>query len=307
MNFSHLEYFIEVAHCGSISKASEKLFLDRGSLSATIASLEKEYGVPFFLRTSKGVSLTEYGKRFYEFSLHVLEAQKNLKQQFSDIEESVEKVELRIYFPNGLNTVAFFDIFNSFKENIPNVTLTIVETNIYKKDFQSLSDDELFIYFFIATDEDEVMALESDSRFIIHLIERNAPFAYCAEEHLLASYKSVAINTLKDFEILLYSSELIDPKNGFLGIDSKQINIASNFSLFKHMLSTGKYIAIGSDRNNAVDMREYVRIPITDAPPFLFYVAVNRESIDVPVIKAFLKLFFDYENLPYPEILRQRT
>ena len=42
MNLKQLEAFVEVAQSGSFSKAAKKLFLTQPTISAHIASLEKE-------------------------------------------------------------------------------------------------------------------------------------------------------------------------------------------------------------------------------------------------------------------------
>lgn len=300
MNFAHLEYFRTVVQCGSISKAAEKLYMDRGNLSAAITTLEKEYGVPLLLRTSKGVSLTEFGKDVYRFAEHVLNEQEKLKQLLSHKISAKEKSELLIFFPDGLNTVSFFELFNSFKEKFPYVALTITETPAFAEIFQTLPEELPFIYFFVTT-ENEIISSPQKTNLVFHLIEQSDVFAYCTEEHILAQYKSVTINTLKDFQILLYSSFLPGFKASVPGIDSSQINSVSNFSLFKHMLSSGKFVTIGSNRKNSIDMREFVRIPFSDNTKFSFYVAVKQDSLNVPVIKSFLNFFFDYENLPFPK------
>lgn len=300
MNFTHLDYFTTVAQCGSISKASEKLYMDRGNLSAAITALEKEYGVPLLLRTSKGVTLTEYGKDFYIFAKHVLEEQEKLKQLFSRKKSAVEKSELLILFPNGLHFISFSDLFDSFKENFPYVALTITEIPTFAEIFQELPKELPFVYFFV-TPENEIPASKKNSDLVFHLIEQMDIFAYCTEDHILAQYKSVTFHTLKKFQILLYSSFYPGIRANIPGIDSAHINSVSNFSLFKHMLNSDKYVTIGFNRKHSIGMQEFVCIPITDNTKFSFYVAVKQDALEIPVIKSFLKFFFDHENLPFPE------
>ena len=45
MNLKQLEAFVEVAQSGSFSKAAKKLFLTQPTISAHIASLEKELDI----------------------------------------------------------------------------------------------------------------------------------------------------------------------------------------------------------------------------------------------------------------------
>ena len=62
MNFKQLEYFVAVAEAKSISKAARKLHVAQPPISRQIAMLEDELKVCLFLRTNKGVELTEAGR-----------------------------------------------------------------------------------------------------------------------------------------------------------------------------------------------------------------------------------------------------
>ena len=50
MNLKQLEAFVQVAEGGSFSKAAKELYLTQPTISAHIASLEKELGVRLFVR-----------------------------------------------------------------------------------------------------------------------------------------------------------------------------------------------------------------------------------------------------------------
>lgn len=45
MNLLYLKYAVEVAACGSINKAAEKLYIDQPNLSRSIKELESSLGV----------------------------------------------------------------------------------------------------------------------------------------------------------------------------------------------------------------------------------------------------------------------
>lgn len=68
MNTNELKSFITVAQCGSFQKAAELLFLSSTAIIKQINSLENEIGFKLFLRTNKGVLLTDSGKVFYDYS-----------------------------------------------------------------------------------------------------------------------------------------------------------------------------------------------------------------------------------------------
>ena len=63
MRTEQINYFLEAAKAGSITKAAANLHMQQPSLREAIINLENELGQPLFNRTKKGVELTEYGQR----------------------------------------------------------------------------------------------------------------------------------------------------------------------------------------------------------------------------------------------------
>lgn len=59
MDQTALRYFLEVARSGSLSKASERLFVAVSALSRQIAKIEEQMGTPLFERRPRGMVLTE--------------------------------------------------------------------------------------------------------------------------------------------------------------------------------------------------------------------------------------------------------
>lgn len=64
MNIQQLKNVIEVWKCGSISKAAKHLYMNQPNLSRSITSLEEEFNITLFSRTSAGVEPTHDGLQF---------------------------------------------------------------------------------------------------------------------------------------------------------------------------------------------------------------------------------------------------
>ena len=79
MNLKQLEAFVCVADKKSFSKAARKLYLTQPTISAHIASLEKELDARLFIRNTKEVSLSEDGTILYSYA-----------KQMIDLEEQIE-------------------------------------------------------------------------------------------------------------------------------------------------------------------------------------------------------------------------
>ncbi len=67
INFELYKVFCEVANEKSISKAAEKLLISQPAVTQTIKTLEDQLGGQLFIRTPKGVILTNEGKELYEY------------------------------------------------------------------------------------------------------------------------------------------------------------------------------------------------------------------------------------------------
>ena len=67
MNLNQLRYVIKVAETGSINRAASNLFISQSVLSTSIRNLENELGHEIFIRSSKGIEITPYGRIFLSY------------------------------------------------------------------------------------------------------------------------------------------------------------------------------------------------------------------------------------------------
>ena len=59
--------FREVAEAGNISLAAENLYLSQSAVSQSVKQLEQQLGTRLFLRSPRGVTLTEDGRLLFEY------------------------------------------------------------------------------------------------------------------------------------------------------------------------------------------------------------------------------------------------
>ena len=68
----HMKYAYEVARAGSLSRASETLFVAIPNISRSIKELEADLGITIFDRTAKGMRLTPDGEEFMNYAKRIL-------------------------------------------------------------------------------------------------------------------------------------------------------------------------------------------------------------------------------------------
>jgi DNA-binding transcriptional LysR family regulator len=74
MDLRRLEAFCKVYELKSFSKAGQDLYLSQPTISAHIAALEEELGVPLFDRVGRGILSTQAGDILHRHALNIFEA-----------------------------------------------------------------------------------------------------------------------------------------------------------------------------------------------------------------------------------------
>lgn len=78
MNTDQLKTFLLTADKSSFSKAEQDSHLSKQAMMKQIDSLEKEIGVPLFLRSHTGLKLTDAGRIFYDGAKEILQKEEKL-------------------------------------------------------------------------------------------------------------------------------------------------------------------------------------------------------------------------------------
>lgn len=78
MRSEQIQYFLEVAQCGSMSEVAEKNFLTQPAVSTAITKLEKELDVQLLTRSNHGVVLTEAGCTAQQLLLQIQQLSQQL-------------------------------------------------------------------------------------------------------------------------------------------------------------------------------------------------------------------------------------
>lgn len=74
MTLRHLKTFVTVCQMENITKAAKALNLTQPAVTRTIQEIEKYYGVCLFERINRRLHITEAGKVFYTYALHIIDS-----------------------------------------------------------------------------------------------------------------------------------------------------------------------------------------------------------------------------------------
>ncbi|WP_309143110.1 LysR family transcriptional regulator [Domibacillus sp. A3M-37] len=89
MSFSEFRLLTVLAEEMNMRKAAERLFVSQPALSQRLQTIEKEWAVKIFNRSTKGLSLTPSGELIVEYAKETLEKKEQLLEELQSLEPQV--------------------------------------------------------------------------------------------------------------------------------------------------------------------------------------------------------------------------
>ena len=125
---SEIRYFLAVVNCGSLSAASEQLFVAVSAISRQIQRLEAQVGVPLFERHARGMVLNEAGEIFAH---HVRKSQLDMEYALAEIKglKAVRRTRIRIACTDGMAFSLLPGLLSDFRQANPGVLFALNVTH----------------------------------------------------------------------------------------------------------------------------------------------------------------------------------
>ncbi len=124
MLLKQVECFLAVARLGNVSRAAEEMYLTQPALTARIKALEEELGDQLFVRTSRGMRLTEAGREFLPHAERAVESVAEGKERLKEM-RGVTGGRLALGASPGVSTYALPTILERFCGAHPKVSVSI--------------------------------------------------------------------------------------------------------------------------------------------------------------------------------------
>ena len=123
--------FREVAEAGNISLAAENLYLSQSAVSQSVKQLEQQLGTRLFLRSPRGVALTEDGRLLFEYvrsAMGLLETGEDKLQQSRTLQAGT----LVIGASDTVTSQFLLPHLDAFHRSYPNIHIRIISGRSYK-------------------------------------------------------------------------------------------------------------------------------------------------------------------------------
>jgi LysR family nitrogen assimilation transcriptional regulator len=126
MELKQLRYFAAIAEAGSVSAAAARIGIAQPSLSQHVANLEDQLGVQLFVRSARGVTLTEQGELLLSRARDII----------ASVERTVEEVRfsgaeprgpVTFGLPSSVSMVMSVPLAETVRIGFPKVQLRVVE------------------------------------------------------------------------------------------------------------------------------------------------------------------------------------
>lgn len=126
MDFRSIQYFVQIAESGSITRAAERLGIAQPALSRHVRSLEEEMGTQLLTRLSRGVRLTIAGRQFLDHCRRIL---REIDRARSELKtgNAVPRGRVILGLSPTIGPLLLPSVVERVRRQCPQITLKIVE------------------------------------------------------------------------------------------------------------------------------------------------------------------------------------
>lgn len=282
-----LEYFVAVGEMGSIALASEKVNVSSPSISTAISQLEKEFGIPLFVRQhAQGLALTQAGRQMLDQARVVLREANVLVDLAGDISGAV-RGPLNIGCLGTFAQLVLPSVRRRFETACPEVRVRQFEMN-QAEIFSALRRAEIDVAL--------TYNLQLPADLVFETLLELPPYAMLDEMHPLVNETEVTVEQLAEHRMVLldlpYSSEYFLSFFVDKGIRPEIAERTRDMAVMRSLVANGFGFAIANVpqmTDLSPDGKRLRFIPISGQPrPMRMGLLMPTDADQSNVIRAFI-------------------
>ena len=202
MTLQQMKYAVTVADCGSMNEAAHRLYITQPSLSSTIRELEKEIGLTLFLRSNRGISITQDGEEFLGYARQIIAQYGILEERF--IDRTARKARFSVSTQHYSFAVKAF-IQTAHEFGLENYEFAIHETKTHTvMNHVRNMKSELGVLYLNDFNREALTKIFHEYGLEFHPLFECSISVYMARKHPLASKASVSIDELQPYPCLSF-------------------------------------------------------------------------------------------------------
>lgn len=228
MELRVLRYFLAVAREQNITAAAERLYLSQPTLSKQLMDLEKKLGKKLFIRGNRKIKLTEEGEFLRRHAQEIIDLTDKTESAFRQSDESITgDIYIGCAETEGMRILV--KLMKKLQVTYPDIhyhTYSGNDEDVADRLDKGLVDFGLFVG---NTNLDKYDYLKLPYSDTWGLLMRN--------DHPLAEKETVTPFDIQNIPILCSRQALEQNElSGWLGYDSKQLNIFSTHNLIRNVI-----------------------------------------------------------------------
>lgn len=296
MLLSQVEGFIEVARQGNLSRAAATLFVTQPALTARLQSLEQELGAELFVRSRRGMELTDVGRAFLPYAERALESLRDGGELVADLRRGGAG-ELRVGAAPAVSTYVLPGLLVRFTERHPNVRL-IVRTGHSEEILEMALRHEIEVGLVREIRHPLIWSRPLYDDDVVLVAEPSHPFAGAPE---------IPVERIADARLILFdrTSSYYDLTNALFraaGVSPRGVMELDNIDAAKEMVGKGLGVALLPHTAVASELAAGTlrAIGLTGTPPIRRrIVAIRRADLGRPsgVVAGFLAVLDEIDEV----------
>jgi DNA-binding transcriptional LysR family regulator len=279
MLVAQVQAFVEVARRGKVSRAADALFVTQPALTARIQRLEADLQARLFVRTPRGMKLTEAGEAYLPYAVRALENLADGRQVVNAFERGGAG-RLVLGAAPALSTYVLPAILRRFRVGHPRVRVAVRTGH---------SEQVLELVLREQVDLGLVRALRHPDIVSTPLYEDRLTLV-CDPEHRFASRRTIKLEEIADEQLIQFDREssytqLTDALFRDAGVRPQGEMELDNLDSAKKMVQEGFGVALlpRTAVRQELEAGLLAEVEISDAsPPRPQLVAIRRRDRGVP-------------------------
>lgn len=243
VNLDLYRVFYTVAKCGSLTRASEELYISQPAVSQSIKQLETQLGVKLFNRTHRGMELSaQGGKLIFSEVEHALELLNEAENRIEEMKTTATG-SLHIGASDTIFEYFLADKIVSFHNQFPKVKIELV-ADLTPDSIDKLKADRLDVAFVNLP-----IAEDNELELFGNCMRLNDIFIVGEKYKELASEGTMSLMKLKKYPLILMDKNTVARRtlDGFLsthGVELEPSIEVSSWDLMKQLVSAGMGIGV---------------------------------------------------------------
>ena len=243
VNLDLYRVFYTVAKCGSLTRASEELYISQPAVSQSIKQLETQLGVKLFNRTHRGMELSaQGGKLIFSEVEHALELLNEAENRIEEMKTTATG-SLHIGASDTIFEYFLADKIVSFHNQFPKVKIELV-ADLTPDSIDKLKADRLDVAFVNLP-----IAEDNELELFGNCMRLNDIFIVGEKYKELALEGTMSLMKLKKYPLILMDKNTVARRtlDGFLsthGVELEPSIEVSSWDLMKQLVSAGMGIGV---------------------------------------------------------------